>query len=55
MLHNSNNVPGLQSKCVTIDLANTIGTAEYIFTNQKYLDDYLKSELLPNFNSFLYI
>jgi hypothetical protein len=31
MLHNSNNVPGLQSKCVTIDLANTIGTAIYIF------------------------
>jgi hypothetical protein len=46
---------GLQSKCVTIDLANTIGTGVYIFTDQKYLDDYLKSELLSNFKSFPHI
>jgi len=54
MWHNSN-VPGLQSKFFTIDEANKIGTGVYIFNNQEYLDDYLKSELLSNFKSFPHI
>ena len=54
MWHNSN-VPGLRSKYFTIDQENKIGTGVYIFTSQKYLDDYLKSELLSNFKSFPHI
>ena len=54
MWHNSN-VSGLRSKYFTIDQENKIGTGVYIFTSQKYLDDYLKSELLSNFKSFPHI
>ena len=54
MWHNSN-VPDLQSKFFTLDEANKIGTGVNVFNNQKYLDDYLKSELLSNFKSFPHI
>ena len=54
MWHNSN-VSGLRSKYFTIDQENKTGTGVYIFTSQKYLDDYLKSELLSNFKSFPHI